>query len=76
MMAAQFFNAMSSSLPDLAEQICQGQLQSAVNWLRENVHSKGSLLTTDELMESATGEPLNSGYFLDHLKSRYLENGA
>jgi len=76
MMAAQFFQAMSNSLPDLTEEIRQGQLKNAVDWLRKNVHGKGSLLTTDELMESATGEVLNARYFLDHLKSRYIENGT
>jgi len=74
MMAAQFYNSMSSALPDLVEQIRHGHLHSVVDWLRTNVHSKGSLLMTDRLMESATGETLNARYFLDHLKLRYLES--
>ena len=74
MMAAQFYNAMSKALPDLVEQIRHGHLQSALEWLRTNVHSKGSLLMTEELIESATGENLNARYFLDHLKLRYLES--
>ena len=74
MMAAQFYNAMSKALPDLVEQIRHGHLQSALEWLRTNVHNKGSLLMTEELIESATGENLNARYFLDHLKLRYLES--
>ncbi|TON89254.1 carboxypeptidase, partial [Vibrio parahaemolyticus] len=34
--------------------------------------SKGSLLTTDELVKQATGETLNAQHFQAHLKSRYL----
>ena len=76
MMAAQFFNAMSRSLPDLAEEIRTGRLERAVGWLRQNVHGKGSLLVTNDLMASATGEPLNARYFLNHLKARYLKEVA
>ena len=76
MMAAQFFNAMSRSLPDLAEEIRTGRLERAVGWLRRNVHGKGSLLVTNDLMASATGEPLNARYFLNHLKARYLVDVA
>ena len=76
MMAAQFFNAMSRALPDLAEEIRTGRLERAVGWLRQNVHGKGSLLVTNDLMVSATGEPLNARYFLNHLKARYLVDVA
>lgn len=76
MMAAQFFRAMLNDIPDVRQQVGAGRLTGVVGWLRENVHGKGSLLSTDELLESATGETLNVDYFLDHLKARYLEAPA
>ena len=42
------------------------------DWLRENVQSKGSLLTFDDLLVRATGEKLNSQYYLEDLSKRYL----
>ncbi|WP_197062282.1 hypothetical protein, partial [Shewanella sp. ZOR0012] len=41
-------------------------------WLGKHIWSKGSLLTTDELIIQATGEPLNSQYLAKHLTQRYL----
>jgi Zn-dependent M32 family carboxypeptidase len=36
------------------------------------VHEKGSLLTTDALVKSATGAPLGADALLRHLGRRYL----
>ena len=73
MMAAQFFQAMKKDRPSVLQEIASGELSGVVAWLRENVHSKGSLLRTDDLLSAATGETLNARYFIDHLRHRYLE---
>ncbi len=41
-------------------------------WLRDNVHCKASLVTTDELMRQATGEALGTQAFKRQLEARYL----
>jgi carboxypeptidase Taq len=41
-------------------------------WLRANVHSKVSLLETEELLKAAIGEPLQAEVFHRHLRGRYL----
>jgi carboxypeptidase Taq len=41
-------------------------------WLRANVHAKGSLLITDQLLVAATGRPLAAEVFRTHLQGRYL----
>jgi carboxypeptidase Taq len=43
-----------------------------MTWLAENVHSRGSLLSSRELLVAATGRPLDAGIFRTHLKRRYL----
>jgi len=42
-------------------------------WLVANVHAKASLLSTDEVLEQATGAPLQDAAFKAHLKARYLD---
>jgi len=74
MMAAQQFAAMQQALPDVLANIGTGDLTAAVGWLRENIHTQGSLLKTAELMTEATGEALNADYFLSHLQRRYVDN--
>jgi carboxypeptidase Taq len=70
--AAQFFAAACRARPEIRTEIAKGNFTPLREWLRDNVHSKGSLLTTDELFIAATGEPLNAKYYLEHLSQRYL----
>ncbi len=71
MYAAQFMAAMKKTV-DVDGAIRSGDLSPIFNWLSTKIWSKGSLLTTDELVKQATGETLNANYFKDHLISRYL----
>ena len=72
MYAAQCRFALGRSLGPIENLIDNGQLSQVFDWLGSHIWSKGSLLTTDELIIQATGEPLNSQYLAKHLKQRYL----
>jgi carboxypeptidase Taq len=72
MAAAQIFRAARRALPDMDADIAAGRLSPLFEWLRENIHGKGSSLTADALLREATGEPLNPRIFLEHLRTRYL----
>ncbi|UGA53351.1 carboxypeptidase M32 [Vibrio sp. VB16] len=71
MYAAQFMASMRKTV-DVDSVIQSGDLSPIFSWLSENIWSKGSLLTTDELVKAATGETLNAEHFQAHLRSRYL----
>ncbi|MGR5545601.1 carboxypeptidase M32 [Vibrio sp. PNB22_2_2] len=71
MYAAQFMAAMKQSV-DVDAAIRSGDLSPVFTWLADNIWSKGSLLTTDELVSKATGEVLNAKHFKAHLENRYL----
>jgi carboxypeptidase Taq len=75
MAAAQLYAAARRAMPDLEDDIAAGRPAALVDWLRTNVHGRGSLQTAEELMTVATGEPLNPKIFLDHLTHRYLGDG-
>lgn len=70
--AAQFFNAAVQAHPEIRDELRNGQFKTLRQWLQTNVHSKGSLLTQDELFTRATGEPLNAAHFMNSLSRRYL----
>ena len=72
LIAAQLFEAARASIPDVSEAIAKGEFASLLGWLRERVHSKGSLLSTAKLVEAATGRPLATASFERHLRNRYL----
>lgn len=72
MIAAQLFHAANQALPDLPSLIRHGDFHPLFSWLRENVHGKGSSLSTMELVEQATGQPLNVAIYRAHLERRYV----
>jgi len=72
MTAAQLFAAATRQVAGLHEHIAQGEFAPLLAWLREHVHSKGKLLSFDELMQQATGSPLDASFFKSHLRTRYL----
>ena len=73
MAAAQLFAAVAEAAPEAIAGIGRGDFAPLVAWLNANVHAKGSLLPTDELIEAATGRPLDAAAFKAHLHARYLD---
>ena len=71
--AAQFFAAAGSNIPNLSDQIKKGELHQLLDWLRENIHTKGKLYTSEELCKQVTGEQLNVQSFLDYVDKKYSE---
>jgi carboxypeptidase Taq len=73
LIAAQLFAAAREAAPGLLATIQQGEFAPLLDWLSTNIHSKGSLLSTADLVEAATGAPLGTGAFQRHLRERYLD---
>ena len=70
--AAQLFAAACAADADIKPGIARGDFAPLYAWLRANVHSLGSLLSSDQLLERATGSPLGTTAFRRHLEARYL----
>lgn len=75
MTAAQLFDAARHQVPDLMAAIGRGDFSPLLGWLRRNVHEKGCLLPTRDLIAHATGRPLVPKVFEAHLRARYLGEG-
>jgi len=70
--AAQLFAAAKAADPDIEPGLARGDFAPLYHWLRAHVHSQGSLLSTDALLQQATGAPLGTAAFKTHLQARYL----
>lgn len=68
--AAQFFCAMRRAL-NVDALLAEGRYPEIMAWLGRNVHRYGALLTPDEVMLRATGEPFSAAYYLDYLANKY-----
>jgi carboxypeptidase Taq len=70
--AAQLFAAAKRALPTLDSDIEAGRFEALNAFLHQHIWSRASLLSGDELLREATGEPLDARYFERHLRERYL----
>lgn len=71
MIAAQQWATIEKDMPDVNAQIAAGDFEAVNAWRRDRIWSQGSRWSTPELIERATGEPLNASHFLRHLETRY-----
>jgi carboxypeptidase Taq len=72
MIAAQLFDAAKRADPAILPGIASGDFAPLLAWLRANVHGKGSFLSRGEIIEAATGCPLDAAIYRRHLETRYL----
>ncbi len=48
-------------------------IKNLIIWLNTNIHQKASLYSSDEMLQSISGENLNPKYYLDHLVDRFIQ---
>jgi carboxypeptidase Taq len=73
MNAVQLFDAAVKAHPDIPAEISKGNFAPLKEWLTENVHEKGSLVTAKDIIRDATGEDLSADHLMNHLNRRYLD---
>jgi len=69
--ASQLFKKLTEVNSNIYNEIEQGNFENIINWLRENIHKYGRLMTADEIIKNTCGEGLNSKVFVDYLKDKY-----
>lgn len=69
--AAQLWDRMKETLPNVEESVERGDVTGVREWLREKIHRHGSTWLPGELIERATGSPLDPRYFVAYLNEKY-----
>ena len=72
MIAAQLKKALNEDIPDVDQKIKFGKLKVITKWLKKNIHSHGNKFTANEILLMITGQKLNSSFYKNHLKERYI----
>lgn len=72
-LAVQFYDAAVKQVPEIPGQIAQGSFDGLRGWLRENVYQYGRKFEPTELIQRATGEPLQSRSYIAYLTCKYGE---
>jgi carboxypeptidase Taq len=71
MYAAQLYAAIQRSNASIEKEIAEGNNKNILNWLQKNIYVYGRQFTSEELCTKATGEPLNTNYFIDYATKKY-----
>ena len=70
--SAQLAAAVKRAHADWDERLGRGDLTFVHDWLKDKIWSKASSLDSQEIIRLATGEGTNPGWFLAHLRERYI----
>jgi carboxypeptidase Taq len=69
-MSGQLWCRLNADLPDLDERFAAGEFAPLAEWLAEHVHRHGRRLTPGQVVERATGSPLDPGPYLDYVRAK------
>jgi carboxypeptidase Taq len=69
--AAQFYAAIGRQNPALEKELTVGNNANLLYWLRQQIHRYGRYYTSEALCHMATGETLNSMYFMNYANKKY-----
>ena len=72
-LSAQLYDQAVQAHPSIPAEIEQGKFSTLLGWLREHVHKYGRKFEPKELIQRATGEPLQARSYMKYLKTKYSE---
>ena len=70
-LAVQLYNKAVEEHPGIPEEIRRGEFGTLKAWMRERIHRHGSRYTPVELIERATGGPLDPEPYLAYMKEKF-----
>jgi carboxypeptidase Taq len=72
-LAVQLYDKALEECPAIPEETARGEFGALRGWLRENIHRHGSKYDPDELVQRATGRPLETAPYLRYLRDKFDE---
>ncbi len=71
LMSLQLWERIRQDIPDLSDQIRNGNFAELLAWLRKNIHSYGAKFEPQELMQRVTGSKIDSRPYMRYLQGKY-----
>ena len=72
-LSVQLYEAALGDHPEIPAQMERGEFGALLGWLRENVHRHGSKYDPEDLIQNATGRPLETTPYLTYLRKKFGE---
>jgi carboxypeptidase Taq len=73
LVSVQLWEQMNKDIPDLSDQIRQGDFSNLLTWMGTQVHRHGKKFKPQELVERITGSKIDSRPYVRYLKTKYGE---
>lgn len=70
-LSVQFYDAAVKAQPAIPDEIRQGHFGTLHTWLTENIYQHGSKFTPQELVQRATGSPIQIEPYISYLRSKF-----
>ncbi len=71
LIAAQLWEHILADIPNLPEQISQGEFAPWIAWLRENLHRFGSMYEPQDLIQKVTGSKIDPAPYMRYLEQKF-----
>jgi carboxypeptidase Taq len=68
---AQIFFQLKKEIPNWEEEIETGNLESILDWFRTNVHEKGNMKDSLDMVEEISGKKVSASYLVEYLQEKY-----
>ena len=72
-LSVQLWEAALQAHPEIPDQIARGEFSTLLGWLRENVHQHGRKFPPQQLIQRATGRPLDVAPYAGYLNRKFRE---
>lgn len=73
LLSYQFLNTMNTQIGDQRENWAKGNFAKTLDWLRENIYSKGRFYTPKDLVTKVTGKPMSGEDYVAGIVGKYRE---
>ncbi len=72
-LSAQLYDKAVATHPQIPAELGQGKFDTLRNWLRDNVYQHGRKYEPKELIQRATGEPMQTRSYINYLRKKFGE---
>jgi len=71
LISLQLWECIHNDIPDLDDQIRNGNFSALLKWLRENIHRHGSKFEPQELIQRVTGSKIDPAPYIRYLQTKF-----
>jgi len=71
LISAQLWEVINRDIPDLPDQIRQGEFSALLTWLRQKIHVHGAKFEPQELVQRVTGSKIDPTAYVRYLQAKF-----